>query len=358
MRKFLNVRETLVLIVAFAMFGCGQDTTQSTSDNEAPDTSVVPPSPSMAVVVYSSVSPAQIAPVLAAFTAETDIKTELVSDDYAALRRRMAEHGGDPVADLLVAGNVASLANAAETNLLRPIYTPELVAEVAPVWTDPDSYWFPLGVKARVIVYNDSLVSDDEIAAVTNYESLADDSWQQRLCLSSSSLAGNRTLIARLIQTHGKRDAELLVRGWVANMVDGFFKTDEELLRAMLEERCAIAIADTSTLVRFRSADENLPLEIWEIDAATGPLIDVSGAGVTRHAQNPEGAEALLSWMLGAQANALFAASGAEFPIHPGAAIDAVVDSLASTIVEPLPVVNLSMQQEEARLLAVRARYP
>ena len=150
------------------------------------------------VVVYSSVGVAQLGPALEAFTTDTGIKVRLVTADYPKLARKLENHGRDPAADLFVGDSLASLSNAAENDLLRPTYSEAADTDVTESLNDPEKTWFPLGLRARPIIYNTSLVSDPELESITDYDSLRADTWEKRLCLSSSIVPGNRSLIALL----------------------------------------------------------------------------------------------------------------------------------------------------------------
>ena len=353
------MRLTLCLAASalFLAAGCGGDET-ATPTTLPDELATAPIRDSDKIVAYSSLNEAQLNPVLEAYRAETGRNVELISDDLPILMRRLADHGGEPVADIFFGGHVATLAQAAENNVLRPTYSDALSARVPQAFLDPDRYWYPLGVKARVITYNASMIDAEALESVQRYADLADQRWRGKLCLSSSKIVGNQTLIARLIGEYGARETELMVRGWVANQHPEFFPDDTEMLRAMIDGRCALGFADTSAIARFVAADESSPLAVWTLDNEAFSLVDLSGAGIARHAQNPDGARALLEWMLNDDANGLFAASGAEFPAVSDAPVNAVVQTMAPYVAEPSAVYNLGRRQEEARLLAERARYP
>jgi iron(III) transport system substrate-binding protein len=310
------------------------------------------------VVVFSSVNAGQIAPVLEAFTAETGTKTQLVVDEYQDLARRFGNHGNDSGADLLFVSGLADLSAAAEADLFRPTYLGPDDNNVPANLQDPDSYWLPLGVRARVIVYNTTLVSTEELATISNFASLAEGPWHARLCISSSRVPGNRALIAQLISDYGKRDAELTVRAWRASLGERFFNSDIDLLQAVVAGDCQLAIADTSALATLMAADRNAPLAVYRFPDTVPILLDISGAGVTRHAANPDGATVLLQWLRSQSANTLYAASGYEFPVHKGAPAAVPIQVWIDLVADPMQISGLTYLHQEAALLAERARYP
>lgn len=314
--------------------------------------------PSGQIVVYTSLGAAQLGPVLDAYTAETGIRVTTVSDEYRKLKSRIENHGRDPAPDLLVLGSLAELADAATNDFLRPGYPDPGNAQFADEIMDPEGFWFPLGMKARVVIYNHTLVGDDEIAAITDYGSLVDEKWHQRLCLSSSKIPGNRSLLAMLIGRYGERDAEMIVRGWRANLVDAFFASDVDLLRAVNDGECQLAIADTSVLATFVTGGRDAPLEVRHFPHNSATQVDISGAGVTRHAGNPQAAASLLAWMLQDKPNALYAAGGQEFPANSLALTPSAIARWAPLVAAPGQLSDRVFLHEDAVLLAERARYP
>lgn len=344
-----------------AVLGIASIISACSSENpaaEEPGEVAAEPTQSAQVVVYTSLGTAHFSPLLEAYTAETGIRVKVVSDTYAKLAGKIENHGHDPAPDLLILRGLAELADATAQDFLRPSYLDLNDAQTASELLDPEGFWFPLGIKVRVVVYNHALVNEDEMSAVTDFASLADERWRQRLCISSSKIPGNLSLIAMLIEKYGEREAEMIVRGWRANLVDRFFTSDVELLRAVNEGVCQLAIADTSVLAAFVTGGRDARLTAWSFPDHGDMQVDVSGAGVTRHAENPQGAATLLAWMLQVNPNALYAASGQEFPANQMAATPSGIAAWAPLIEKPRLLSRLMFLHEDAFLLAERARYP
>jgi iron(III) transport system substrate-binding protein len=196
------------------------------------------------------------------------------------------------------------------------------------------------------------------LADVDRYASLADDRWQGRLCVSSSAVPGNRSLIAFLIARHGARDAEIIVRRWRANTATGFLADDNALLEAIADAHCEIGIVDSAKLAAFSAGNPDAPVAAHWFPDATNTLTDVSAAAITRHAKQPDVARALLEWLTGADANALFAGRRFEFPVNGNAALATVVAPWSGRLPADGGYAELGFLLEEARLLSERARYP
>lgn len=310
------------------------------------------------VTVYSSASPAQLRPVLEAYTAETGIKIELVVDDFPRLAARLVNHGSGPAADLIIAGGVAELADLAQADMLRPTFFADEPAGIAERLADPENVWYALSYRARVIVYNADAVDTDEVRNIVSFDSLRANAWRNRLCISSSRVPGNRAIIATLIRAHGLRETEMIVRSWIANSAGRFFRHDPDLLQALAAGDCHVAIAGTSALAAYTSAVPDSALVVHTIEGERTSQTDITGAAVARHAENPEGAGRLLAWLRTPIPNALFAISGYEFPLSETTDSGATVGKYREFATDPMRVAELAYSMEDAARLAERARYP
>jgi len=345
-------------LVIFSIFGCSEDRSSSLTNEasgDTPDPAAAGPRP---VVVYSASNNAQIGPVLEAYTAETGIQINLVVDDYERLVARIERSGAGSVADLLIGANAGDLWDASEKDIYRPVYSTLVADQIPERLRDAEKVWHALAGRARIAVYNRNLADASQVATVIDYGSLGDDSWRGKVCLSASGVQGNRSLIAFLIMNHGEREAELIVRGWQANLAAPVFRDDSELLQAIADGKCAIGIADSNDLALFARSRPGTPIAAqWFADGSPA-YMDVTGAGVTRHAENPQGATALLEWLTSEQPNALFASFGLEFPANTNAPLDVSLMPWSEHVAESMRVSGIGYFLLDAEKLAERAHYP
>jgi len=348
----------VIFLAILFVAGCSEDNTPTQQTDEESEAVEPTAARSRSVVVYAASSNAQIGPVLDAYTAETGTKVNLVVDDYAKLVAKIERSGSSSVADLFIATNVGDLWHAAENDIYRPVYSTLVANQIPENLRDAEKLWHALSIRARIFVVNTSLADAAQVATISGYGSLGDERWRGKLCLSSSSVQGNRSLIAYLIKSHGVRNAELIVRRWQANLATTIFDNDGELLQAVADGRCPIGIVDSNDLAMFTRGRPDAPLAAQWFAAGSPVYLDVTGAGVTRHAENPDGATALLEWLTSGQPNALFAVLGLEFPANPDAPIDASIERWSEYVAEPTSVSGLGYFQEDAAKLAERAHYP
>ncbi len=85
--------------------------------------------------------------------------------------------------------------------------------------------------------------------------------------------------------------------------------------------------------------------------------MNVSGAGIVAHADNSAGAQKLLEWLAGEEAQATFASLNLEFPANPAVQPDPTVAAWGSFKGSPLNVALYGKLQAQAIILMDKAGY-
>ncbi|MCC5859899.1 MAG: extracellular solute-binding protein [Ectothiorhodospiraceae bacterium] len=307
------------------------------------------------VVVYSSRQEHLIRPLFERFTEETGIRVRYTTDNAGALMARLQSEGRNTQADLFMTVDAGNLWQAAERGLLAPMES-ELLTQAIPVHLrDPDGHWFGLSVRARTLVYSTERVDPE---ALRGYADLADEQWRGRLCLRSSQSVYNQSLVAMLIASHGVERTEEIVKGWVANLAAQPFSNDTSTMEAVVAGQCDVALVNTYYFGRLQSQNPDVPLAVhWADQEGNGVHVNISGAGVTRHAQRPGAARKLLEWLAGEEAQALYGALNHEYPAREGIDWDPLVASWGDYRVDDTNLAEAGRLQTQAVMLMDRAGY-
>jgi len=311
------------------------------------------------VVVYSARNEQLIKPLFDAYTRETGVQIKFITDKEGPLMARLKAEGKNTPADVLLTVDAGNLWQASEEGLLRPIKSKVLETNVPAHLRDPDHEWFGLSVRARTMVYNSSKVKPGEL---TTYEDLASPKWKGRLCLRTSKKVYNQSLVAMMIHEYGEGKTEDMVRGWVANLATSPFPDDTKAMEAVAAGQCDVTIVNTYYFGRLMEKSPNLPLAIfWPNqnlkNKSAGVHVNISGAGVTRHAKNPAGAQKLIEWLSSDKAQNLFADVNLEYPVNPKVAPDKAVAAWGSFKQSLINVKEAGSLQVKAVKLMDRASY-
>lgn len=307
------------------------------------------------VVVYSARKEHLIKPLFDAFTAETGIDVRYVTDKAGPLLARLQAEGANTRADMLMTVDAGNLWQAAEQGVLAPVESEVLEANVPEHLQDPANRWFGLSVRARTIVYNTERVDPAELST---YRALADPKWRGRLCLRTSKKVYNQSLVAMMMARLGEEKTEEVVEGWVANLATQPFSNDTKTMEAVAAGQCDVAIVNTYYFGRLQKKDPDINLALfWPNQEGSGVHVNISGAGITRHAENPEATLKLLEWLSTPAAQERFAGLNMEYPVNPAVAPDPLVASWGDFKADTINVARAGELQAEAVMLMDRAGY-
>lgn len=302
-----------------------------------------------AVVVYSARNEQLIKPLFDAYTAATGQTVRWVTDKEGPLLARLKAEGAATPADLLLTVDAGNLWYAAEQGLLQPTQSAALAAAIPAHLRDPDGSWYGLSVRARTLVYSPARVKPAELVG---YADLAAPRWKGRLCLRTSQKVYNQSLVAMLIGELGAERTRAVVGGWVANLATPPFASDNQVIEAIAAGQCDVGLVNTYYYARLRAERPELPVALaWADQAGSGVHVNVSGAGVTRHAKHPAGARRLLEWLASPAAQGMFAAVNLEFPANPAVAADPQVAAWGPFKQNPRNLREAGARQAEAVML-------
>jgi iron(III) transport system substrate-binding protein len=307
------------------------------------------------VVVYSARKEHLIKPLFDAYREKTGTEIRYITDDAGALLARLAAEGANTPADMLVTVDAGNLWQAALQGVLAPLSSDTLEANIPARLRDPEDRWFGLSVRARTIVYSTERVQPGEL---DTYEGLADPKWKGRLCLRTSKKVYNQSLVATMIDRLGEAETERVVRGWVDNLATAPFSNDTKAMEAVAAGQCDVTIVNTYYFGNLKQQNPDIPLALfWPNQDGSGVHVNVSGAGVTRHAKHPEQARALIEWLSGPEAQGIFASLNMEYPANPAIAPDPIVAAWGDFKADPVNVSVAGELQAQAVMLMDRAGY-
>lgn len=345
--QFRKLTLRIALLCPLAVLAaCGGENREATPDAAAT------PAP---VVVYSARAEQLIKPIFDAYTAATGVPVQYTTDSEQPLIQKLMAEGQTTPADLLLTVDAGNLWYAAEEGVLRPVNSEVLESNIPAHLQDPENQWFALSVRARTIVYDTRSVDPAELSG---YAGLADDKWQGKLCLRTSAKVYNQSLVAMLIAELGEERTEEIVRGWVDNLATDVFPNDTKLIEAIVAGQCAVGVVNTYYFGRLQKENPDIPVAIFWPGADTGGVhVNVSGAGVTRHADNPDGAIRLLEWMSQPEAQRILGGENMEYPANPDVRPHPLVAAWGDFVPSSMNVAQAGVYQADAVKLMDRAGY-
>jgi len=250
------------------------------------------------------------------FTKATGIKVRLLESNDSTIVERLRSEGKNSSADVLILVDAARLANATEMGLFQPVGSAELMRDVPLSLRDPKGRWFGLTRRVRAFVVNPKLVNP---ASLKTYADLAKPALKGKLCLRNRSSVYNQSLVADQLILRGEAATRSWIRGMVANLSGEVYTSDTVLARDVARGSCGVGVINSYYVARMLSgqngaADKALAQKV-RIVYPNPAHVNVSGAGVTRHAKNRTEAIRLIEFLTSPTAAEGFAQNGFEYPL-------------------------------------------
>ncbi len=329
----------------------------------------------VSAVVLAGLSPAQAQEVLnlyssrhyqtdealyAGFTESTGIEINRIEGEGDALIERIKSEGQNSPADVFLTVDVGRIWRAEEAGLFQPVESEALNKAVPENLRHPDGLWYGFSARARLIYYDKSSIQPGEIKS---YEDLADPKWKGKVCIRSSSNVYNQSLLSSLIAAHGEEAAQK----WAQDVVDNFARKpvggDTDQLRGIGAGECDIAVANSYYFVRLMvepsDKDKGLADKIgWVFPNQEGPNkagrgthVNISAAGVLKHAPHKEAAVKFLEYLASPEAQRYFADGNNEYPVVPGVEPNEALKALGDFKVDPVNVSVYGQNQAKAQMI-------
>lgn len=344
-----SVAAALALLLILTFYACSRDDKVAQDGEE--------------IVIYSARGEHLIRDVLLRFSAETGVKTRYLTDAAEPLMARLEAEGEATAADILMTVDAGNLEQAARRDLLAALDSPILRRNIPEEMRSEESRWFGFSARARTVVYHPERVDAEDLLG---YEDLAARRWRKRLCLRSSKKIYNKSLVASLIHHLGEKRTLAMLRGWVRNLALKPFDSDTRAMEAVIAGRCDLALVNSYYYGRLKQKwdkrGEALPLRIhWPPMAprrgSFGVHMNISGAGVTRHAPHPQSARRFLEWLSEDEAQSLLARGNFEYPVNPAVSVAPEVRAWGAFEMDTMPMKLYREYQPQAVRLMERAGY-
>jgi iron(III) transport system substrate-binding protein len=307
------------------------------------------------VIVYSSRQEYLIKPLFDRFTEETGIEVQYQTGEEGPLIARLQAEGEATFADVLYTVDAGNLWSASDKGLLASVDSALLNQNIPEHLREPQGQWFGLSVRARTIVYAKDRVDPSELST---YAALTDPKWKGRLCLRTSKEVYNISLVATMIERLGEETTQNIVEGWVENLAAPVFSSDTLVIEAIAAGQCDVGLVNSYYLGRKQVDDENYPVALyWANQDSSGTHVNISGAGITRYAKNPEGAQRLLEWLSTEEPQRMFSELNLEIPANPTVPSAEQVAAWGDFIQDNINVEAAGRLQADAVMLMDRADY-
>ena len=337
----MNIKRSLVLSLTISTLFMGFTTKIQAASDE--------------ITVYSSRKEHLIQPLFEQFTNQTGIEVNYLTGSGGDLIERLKLEGENTPADMFMTVDAGDLWYAGTQGIFQPVITERIKSNIPSHLRDPNGLWTGLSVRARTIVYSTDRVKSSDLSS---YGDLASSKWDNKLCLRTSKKIYTKSLVASIIHNQGIEKASEVIEGWVNNLAAVPNAKDSHVMDAILAGQCDVGLVNTYYFGRLIEKTPNAPLKLyWANQDTTGVHVNVSGAGIIKHASNPTGAIQLLEWLSSAEAQAIYGSLNKEYPANQNIDSDEIVSSWGSFKQDKMNLSIAGELQAEAVKLMQRLGY-
>ena len=295
------------------------------------------------------------------FTETTGITVNRIEGTPEELMARMQAEGANSPADIYLTVDAGRIWLADEAGLFQPVTSEVLETRIPANLRSPDDEWFALSQRARIFFYAKDRVENPP----KTYQELADPAWKGKICIRSASNVYNLSLMSAMIAHEGEAGAKEWASGLLAYLARPPEGGDTDQLKGLISGACDIAVVNTYYFLRGKATtvaglSEGIESIGWVFpnQETTGAHVNVSGAGLAKHAPHPDAAIAFLEYLTTPEAQSYFADQNFEYPAVPDAAVGAVPASLGAFKADDLNLSVLGENQPAAQRIFNEIGFP
>lgn len=257
------------------------------------------------------------------FEETTGIKVNVVSGKSKPLEKRILDEGNSCIGDLLFLADAGRLYSAQDKGIYKKIKSSALETKVPKQFRS--KYWFGITKRARIIYYNPSETSFDEIKNL-NYEDLSKKVYNNSIAIRQSNNVYNQSLIASFIENNGIE----FTKKWLSQFVNNFSRNpqgnDRSQILSVAAGESKFAIANTYYYALMLSGkkgnDQKLAAKkvkpFFPNQNNRGTHMNISGIGILTNAPNPLNAEKFIEFLLTSEAQKHIVDNTYEYPMIEG----------------------------------------
>ena len=278
------------------------------------------------LVIYSGRTEPLLQPVIDAFQAKyPNVDVLLKAGSNSELANALLEEQANPQADVFVTTELFTVQSLAQEGIFQsymPVGADQLPAE----FLGTDNLWTGLTRRARVIMYNADLVSEEELPA--SIFDLTDPKWQGQIAAAGSTNGSMQAQIAAMRQLIGEEETEAWLNGLIENDVT-FFGGHTDVRKAVGAGEFKLGLVNHYYYYLQKSEGSNVGIIFPDQgEGQIGLITNATAAAVVNGAPHVEAAQAFLDFLVSPEGQKLFAEQNYEYPLLPGVELHADVQPL------------------------------
>ncbi len=273
-----------------------------------------------ALTIYSGRGENLVGPLLERFADESGIAIDVRYGDSADLALLIAEEGDRSPADVFLSQSPGTVGFLAEEGLLT-----RLGERVASVFQSDQGLWIGLSARRRVLVYNEELVTEDQLPR--SVFELTQPRYRGQVALAPEN-ASFQDFVSAMRQVAGDDRTESWLRGMVAND-SPTHANNNAIVEAVGRGEVPMGLVNHYYNYRFLEEDPNLPSRNYVFpNDDLGSMLLASTVSELASSDRREEAARFVDFLLSEEAQRYFSDETFEYPLAAGVEPAAVLPPL------------------------------
>jgi iron(III) transport system substrate-binding protein len=262
-----------------------------------------------------------------AFTAETGVEVQVRYGKDASMGQQIVTEGAKSPADVFLTENSPAMTLVSDAGLFAPLEAATL-AQVPSTLRPSDGTWTGAAARATVLVYNPSLLPEDQLPA--SLMDLADPAWKGRWGAGATG-ADFQAIVSAVLATQGEAKTAAWLDGLKANAK--VYANNIATMKAVNAGEVPAGVIYHYYWYRdqakTKEGSANTALHFFG-EQDPGAFVSVSGAGVLASSKHAADAQQFVAFVTGPKGQKVLADSDAmEYPVGGGVAANPALRPLA-----------------------------
>jgi iron(III) transport system substrate-binding protein len=322
------MKQVPVLLALLSLFlaACTGSQAEMSSADLSSTPGASPDNLSGKLVIYSGRSEPLIQPVLDRFNSYyPSLEVLLKSGNNSELANALLEEQNNPQADIFITTEIVTIQALNQARVFQS-YAAEAGTSLPLYAIGPDQTWYGLSQRARVIIYNTELVSEQQ--APQSIFDLTDPAWRGQVASANSTNGSLQAQVAAMRQLVGEAATQAWLQGMLNNEVT-WFGGHTDVRKAVGAGEFKLGLVNH--YYHYLQLEEGSPVGIVfpdQSEDSIGLITNLTAVGIVQGSQNLPAAQALVDFLLSVEGQEIFASLNYEYPLASGAPLHPALQPL------------------------------
>jgi iron(III) transport system substrate-binding protein len=266
------------------------------------------------LVVYSGRKEMVLKPVADAFQKKTGMQVKLKIGKTSGLANELIQEKARPRADVFIATEAGVMEVLARNGVLEPYFSPETKG-MEPGFFDREGQWTGISSRARVILYNKTLVAEKDVPR--SVFQLTDPKWKGKVAVAGTRERTTLSWVSSLVAVKGVEFTRNYLSKLYANGLK-ILPDNADVWQGVGRGEFAVGLTNSPNYFLARKAD--YPVGVVypdQDDGGPGTLLNLNAIALVKGAANPAAARRFIDFVLSAEGQRILIDGAYEIPLKP-----------------------------------------